>query len=263
MRIHMHHLTLATVAALIAWSAPLPATEYEASDYLPLAVGNSWTFGHEWYALDGYGLGDRYTPGDWPNWHNGKRFTITVERTEVIAGETYYVLSEMPSGWPPAPPHFPAGKKLRWDGTSLVEHDGTGEQTFFRFDGAGAAGYTIPTTEGDNRVTAMDTSYRVVPEHTFFFWGYDGYGDWPSAGRFVSFLAGYGFGHAAEGISDTDYPIFLNQLTPIQATLTGGSQSGASGQSGTSRVVTYEDVHYGRTSAAGSSWGEVKEGERP
>ena len=43
MRTHMHHLTAALVAALIAWSgpAPLPATEYEASDYLPLAVGNS------------------------------------------------------------------------------------------------------------------------------------------------------------------------------------------------------------------------------
>ena len=39
-----------TLAALIAWSgpAPLPATEYEATDYMPLAVGNSWTFQHQW-----------------------------------------------------------------------------------------------------------------------------------------------------------------------------------------------------------------------
>ena len=163
MRTHRHHLT-AALAALIAWSGPvpLPATDYEVSDYLPLAVGNSWTFGHEWYLNEGDGLedlDDRFIESNWPAYEAtwGGRFTITVERTEVIGGKTYYVLSGMPSGgWPPAPPHFLAGKKLRWEGTSLVEHDGTGEQTFFRFDGSGGrgTGYTIPTTEDDDRVTS-------------------------------------------------------------------------------------------------------------
>ena len=39
MRTHIHHLTAAAVAALIALATPAAATEYEASDYLPLAVG--------------------------------------------------------------------------------------------------------------------------------------------------------------------------------------------------------------------------------
>ena len=42
------HLTL---AALLGLSGALPtaATEYQASDYLPLAVGNSWTYDHHFY----------------------------------------------------------------------------------------------------------------------------------------------------------------------------------------------------------------------
>ena len=37
---------LAAAVAVLAVPALTPATDYEASDYLPLAVGNSWTFAH-------------------------------------------------------------------------------------------------------------------------------------------------------------------------------------------------------------------------
>ena len=70
---------------------------------------------------------------------NLPQFTIEVLRTEELDGQTYYVISEMPSNWPPAPPHFIAGKKLRWEGTQLMEHSGSGEQAIFRFDGANRA----------------------------------------------------------------------------------------------------------------------------
>ena len=40
-----------TLAALVGLVGPAAAPEYEASDYLPLAVGNSWTFPHEVYDL--------------------------------------------------------------------------------------------------------------------------------------------------------------------------------------------------------------------
>ena len=63
------------------------------------------------------------------------QFTITVLNTEVIDGKTYYVLSDMPANWPPAPQHFIAGKKLRWEGTHLMERTADGEQAIFRFDG--------------------------------------------------------------------------------------------------------------------------------
>lgn len=153
MRTHMHRLTAATATALIAWSGPAfapPAADYEASDYLPLAVGNSWTFQHQWDDLH-----DRFgSLSQWSAYLAARRaadpaypsLTITVERTEEIDGNTYYVLSGMPENWPPAPPHFVAGKKLRWDGTRLVQHTGTGELVLYRFDGANEDGYAIPTS---------------------------------------------------------------------------------------------------------------------
>ena len=276
----MHHLTGATVAALIAWSGPAfpqPPSQYKASDYLPLAVGNSWTFKHQW-ADDHERFGPAsqwpaYQPAlqeadDWPS------ITITVERTEEIDGETYYVLSGMPENWPPAPPHFVAGKKLRWDGTRLVEHTGTGELVLYRFDGANEDGYTIPTTEGDNRVVVKILHIAPtwpVPAYQFGFHGYvwpripwiDGEEDEPfpwGSGRKIGFLADYGPDWAFEGLWAPDYPVFENVLRPVRATLTGSGAGGASGQSGT-RVVEFEDARFGRTPVSSPSWGEVK-GER-
>ena len=111
-----------TLAALLGLSGALPATatEYQASDYLPLAVGNSWTYDHEYYDIEkrfgNYDQWPAYLAQEFP------QFTIEVLRTEELDGQTYYVISDMPSFWPPPPPHFIAGKKLRWSGTHLMEH---------------------------------------------------------------------------------------------------------------------------------------------
>ena len=295
MRTQMHHLTAATVAALIAWSglAPLPATEYEATDYLPLAVGNSWAFRHEFYDLAGrdgpktrWPAYLRREPDGWP-----AEVVITVERTEEIDGQTYYVLSDMPADWPPAPPHFPAGKKLRWKGTRLVEHTGTGEVSFFRFDGENEAGYAIPMTAGDNLVkvgirrdTNPLTRRGPVPTYGFGFSGYDYLRDWAAGayygtehgnyikdvyyigggGRNVSFLAGYGLSGGGEHVSGWDYPLFENWLNPLWANLSSNNGSGVRGQSGFSKVSFKDargDIPRRDTSLPSASWGEVK-GER-
>ena len=70
-----------TLAALIGLAVAAAATDYEASDYLPLAVGNSWTLGHGVYDFFQQRVpGDAYT--DWPVYFEKRgRFTITVERT--------------------------------------------------------------------------------------------------------------------------------------------------------------------------------------
>ena len=278
MRTCIYHLTLAALASL---AVPAAAPDYEASDYLPLAVGNSWTFDHDVYdrAVFMSEAGDAYPVtrlGDSSEWTAyvanaaGKtpELTITVERTEEIDGKTYYVMSSMPAFWPPAPPHCLSGKKVRWDGTRLVEHTGTGELTLFRFDGANAAGYSIPTTDGDNRVTVyIDLNSFLtesVPVYVFSFLGHD-YGEWPagiyeswSAGRGVWFMAGYGLAGCSEAIQASDHPSFINEFRPIQATLSDGGGDGVSGQSGT-RVLQYKDVWEGRsTSSSSSSWGTVK-----
>ena len=292
MRTHMHHLTAATVAALIVWSAPAfapPAADYEASDYMPLAVGNSWAFAHSHYDLprrDG-------PKSQWPAFleTDPAEVVITVERTEEIDGKTYYVLSDMPSGgWPPAPPHFPAGKKLRWKGAHLVEHTGTGEVALFRFNGENETGYSIPMTAGDNLVkvgirrdTNPLTRRGPVPTYGFGFSGYDYVRDWAAGayygteygnyikemypiragGRNVSFLAGYGLSGGGEYVDGSHHTLFENWLRPLWANLSSNNGSGVSGQSGFSKVSFEDargDVRRG-TSLPSSSWGEVK-GER-
>ena len=123
-------LTLAALLGLLlAW--PAVAKEYKVTDYLPLAVGNSWTYGHTYIGLYPEDLEDIDT-SEWTAYIAPLHFTITVERTEVIDGKTYYVLSDMPADWPPAPSYFIAGKKLRWEGTNLMERTADGEQTLYR-----------------------------------------------------------------------------------------------------------------------------------
>ena len=68
----------------------------------PLAVGNSWTYEHDHADRDAdYSQWSTYTAQH----PKTPQFTIEVLRTEALDGQTYYVISEMPSHWPP-PPHF-------------------------------------------------------------------------------------------------------------------------------------------------------------
>ena len=209
---------------------PTVATDYAVTDYLPLAVGNSWTYYHRYSDPDA-----DYSP--WSTYSNQNRqFTITVERAEVIDDTTYYVLSAMPSNWPPAAPHFIAGKTLRWDGTHLMERTGSGEQAIFRFDGHGTS-YDIPPTEGDNRVTVL-AGTDPVPWYCFEFRENE-------ESRVCNFRAGYGISRCGWSIAGEDYLAFTNRVSPIRAVLGGTS-------------VEYEDALI-PTSSSSSSWGGVKQ----
>ena len=87
---------------LLGLSGALPAvaTEYQAADYLPLAVGNSWTYEHDHADRDAdYSQWSTYTAQH----PKTPQFTIEVVRTEALDGQTYYVISDMPANWPPAP----------------------------------------------------------------------------------------------------------------------------------------------------------------
>ena len=234
------------LAALLGLSGarPAAATEYQASDYLPLAVGNSWTYSHRLYdRKDNEGKRRLGGKSQWPAYlaQEFPQFTIEVLRTEELDGETYYVISEMPSFWPPAPPHFIAGKTLRWSGTHLMEHSSSGEQALYRFDGADETGYTISTDEGDNRVT-VHPGADPVPRYFFEFHA-DAYGDARQGG---SFRAGYGYEKGVQLIFRDVHRLFDNRLKPLRAVL-GGT------------AVEYEDALIPTsTSTSSSSWGAVK-----
>ena len=249
------------LAALLSLSGVLPAgaTDYQASDYLPLAVGNSWTYSHEFSDNERrYGDRSRWTTFT-AQFPDRPQFTITVERTEVIDGKTYYVLSDMPANWPPAPPHFIAGKKLRWEGTRLMERTADGEQAIFRFDGTSedytplsdpAYGemnlyetkYAIPTEEGDNqvKVEAYLDSPLYAPSYSFRFLG-NGEGS-----RSCSFRAGYGCSICAWSIFGEDHRVFGNRVKALRSVI-GGTQ------------VEYLDAVLISTSTSSSSWGQIKQ----
>ncbi len=224
--------------ALLSLSGVLPAaaTDYQASDYLPLAVGNSWTYEHIYHDYK-----DREMI-QWPaytaQFPEEPQFTIRVERTEVIDGKTYYVLSDMPTNWPPAPPHFIAGKKLRWEGTHLMERTADGEQALYRFDGANEIGYAISTDEGASRVTVKILP-EPVPEYAFYFHGnFEGI-------QVIGFLAGYGIDIGGWNIYTTDHPLFINDIDALRAVIGGTS-------------VEYKDALI-PTASQSSSWGQVKQ----
>ena len=234
MRTQTIRFILAVVIGL-SRAQPTVATDYAVTDYLPLAVGNSWTYHHRYSDPDA-----DYSP--WSTYSNQNRqLTITVERAEVIDGKTYYVISEMPSNWPPAPSYFIAGKKLRWEGTHLMERTAEGEQALYRFDGTNKAEYAVSTDEGDT-LAKVRRRPTPVPMYEFEFHGFMEEGYYPvGRGRF---LAGYGLDRCDRTIAGTDVTYFINRMTSLRAVL-GGT------------TVEYEDALI-PTSTSSSSWGMVK-----
>ena len=175
----------------------------------------------------------------WTQVHDPRRFTITVERTEVIDGKTYYLLSDMPANWPPAPPHFIAGKKLRWEGTHLMEYTGGGDQALYRFDEANKAGYETVIDGVANRVTVR-VFVDPVPRYAFEFHA-DAYGDGRQG---CGFRAGYGYEYCAMNIYEHNVR-FRNRVEALRAVLGG-------------RTVEFEDALI-PTSSSSSSWGQIKQ----
>ena len=222
---------------LLGLSGALPAvaTEYQASDYLPLAVGNSWTYEHDHADRDAdYSQWSTYTAQH----PKTPQFTIEVLRTEALDGQTYYVISEMPSFWPPPPPHFIAGKKLRWSGTQLMEHRGGGEQALYRFDGANESGYEITTDAGTDRVT-VKAGLNPVPWYSFKFHGH------AEGSRACGFLARFGCRGCGWGISSDGHSLFINHVSVIRAVIEG--------------TQIEEADAWIPTSSSSSTWGAVKQ----
>ena len=269
------HLLAAVLIGLLGSGSAVA----DASDWLPLAVGNSWTYAHEYYENDD-GNDDLYS--QWTNYTaqfpNRPQFTLSVLRTEVIDGHTYFVISDMPEYWPPVPPQFIAGKKLRWVGDQLMERTADGEQALFRFGGAsgasGEASYTVPTPEGTLRVTARENRSEHTHDNYFGFSGgaeaagpsnwYELLGGESGAtgesgvtiglGAALFFLKGFGVQQCQMALYDDDAPLFKNIQKAKHAVLDGRTVTvreakAAAGQASSSDATSIEWF----------SWGAVKQ----
>ena len=101
-------------------------------DYVPLAVGNRWTYEHSYDNGTYFSIVDpdleKLEPIEIPGYPHGqgnpippdslryvekKPLTIEITHTEVIDGLEYFVFSDADYTWPPLPALFWDGKKVR------------------------------------------------------------------------------------------------------------------------------------------------------
>ncbi len=280
-------LTYLAALFLLA-AAPLAAQEKNVEDYLPLAVGNSWTYLHIIYD-------DRQnTDGSYLNLTGTGRTEITTSilRTEVIDGDTYYVFSNPTSDLPvDIPDHFIGGKKLRWEGTQLMEHDGVSSFSIYHFDIPTSdfheKYYSIQPTVGDTLVHSIyNLTGRNFMSQGFSFEGYTGYlteGGWDNGGglwrRSLRFSEDYGVISATEAIFYGDWNLYGNSLAPLRAVIhtSQGPPSAPRNEDGLYQTsfeyddyscyekgydLQYESIecNYPPTSTSRESWGSIKNG---
>ena len=199
-------------------------------DYVPLEVGNRWTYSHHYinhtmmhwpeepFAITGYPPG---IPLDSLRLAE-KIVTIEITHTEVIDGLEYFVFSDADYAWPPLPGFFWGGKKVRlsdegflvfrWNGQDIPVYDfghtsspceyrrtlpiesGTAEVRFNRF----YAPYQL------SRVSFVLNSYSLSSDN---------------AG--IIFLQKYGVGQSYIEFLYCGSVVFRNELAPISATISG------------------------------------------
>ena len=140
--------------AMVFLSAQVTLGDDHPERWLPLRVNNLWTGHHRYYDITQDYFGTETEPLDrteWTEWlQTNGAFTLKVERTEVLDDKTWYVISDLPEKWPPVPEFFIAGKKLRWEGASLMEHTADGEQPLFIFGLAHGSEYEV--TDKDRQI---------------------------------------------------------------------------------------------------------------
>ncbi len=258
---------LILLAALVPVPLAAQTTTKNVQDYLPLAVGNSWTYKHEFADARSHQTTTYLTA----------EFTISILRTEVVDGETYYVFSDKSTTMPEGiPRHFLNGKKLRWDGNNLTEHDGTSTLSLYRFNispgSDGTTGeYSIQETHGDTLVKTRAKEGDRFTNQRFSFRGN------PESSTAISFVADFGLYRVIEGAASGDMIVMRNTLDAIRAVFqTTTAQENGARDAGASSSVTVEwedfqcyanehDIKYGSTcnypptSTSASSWGSIKE----
>ena len=280
------HLRMSIVLALcVLMGQPMqaPADELTPADFVPLAVGNQWTYIHRY---ENYAYGSGWwdpnpeirmlfeIPGyPYDNDHPRRppaslsrverEFTIEITHTEMIDGLEYFVFSHADYDWPPIPQLFWAGQKVRlsdegvllfsWNGQDVPLYD----LNFQHLGSYSISAYPIR----EDVSTKLDISRRVKDGQIIFDFLYPELPTIPDMViyRNVFFQPGYGVSHYAEEYYHESYwegffggihRFVINLIRPISAIISG-------------EAVSYGQALSGNTHVQSSSWGQLKRASRP
>ena len=146
-------LVLCTLLAPSAYAQDEADFKGSPTDFLPLQVGNQWTYRHDYYnefygfyaggfpyefidpvielglrltiEIPGYPLlfpppDDLVLPPEDLSIIFDRELTLEITHTETIEGHTYFVFSPLAYDWPPLPPFFLAGQKVRFSDAGVL-----------------------------------------------------------------------------------------------------------------------------------------------
>ena len=233
--------------------------ELNPSEYVPLAVGNSWTYKHVYHnSLYPDNWEDASLHGEIPlppeeeggfppdSLRNAEKIVIIeITHTEEIDGLEYFVFSDANYTWPPLPRFFWDGKKarlsdagilmFRWEGQDIPVYDFGGTSNPYEYVG------TFPHGSG----TDQSSVRRVYTPYRRSTVDFDKYYSIFDEG--IRFLQGYGVGQAyisADRWWLFPYLFYENRLEPLSATISG-------------REVVYEQVRSAYQAFESSRVGQV------
>lgn len=269
--------------ALMVPSAQAQTAESEITptDFVPLEVGNQWTYEHDYFntyyqsrdweslrdwnpevrmlfEIPGYPYDSPESPPDSLLWADDRELTIEITHTEMIEGSEYFVFSRADYDWPPLPEFFWAGQKVRLsDEGILLFRWNEQDVPLYDLNPQHPSEYLIPAypiREGIFTKLAIERERTWDGRNISFSISFPEIH--PTNMSYiinVGFKSGYGpvyseYYDLVTGFDDVFSelsPFFFNYLTPISAIISGES-------------VSYKQILIGNTSVQPTSWGQLK-----
>lgn len=217
--------------------------EINPSEYVPLAVGNSWTYEHFYWNNSYHGWDTEdierlkpFTDIEVPGYPHGEGnalppdslllveriLTIEITHTERIDGREYFVFSDADYDWPPLPDFFWAGKKVRLSDEGILVFRWNGQEVPIYDFGELQNGYTVTLPGESDTPVDVDRSLisyeapKTSNQHSLVHFR------WKTVvTSYCDFIPGYGMGLFVINSFGLSIPIIETTLTGLSANIYG------------------------------------------